>query len=396
MSYIDRQVELRNRAWEEAKALLDVAAAESRDLTAEEEQKYARINDDLNKRSEVIASLKADEEREVRLAEATRGIADQVRPVQNGLTVANDAELIRSLARGEIRTASFEKRDVVKTSTGAPVPTSFYDQIVEHMVVAGPMLETSTMLRTAGGEALQIPRTNAYSGSSVFAEGSAIGESDPTFQSFVTLNAYKYGFLVQVSREMIEDSGVDLLGFLAREAGISIGVAVNTALTTGTDTTVPNGIATAAGSGVTGGTAVSGAFTGDNLIDLSYSVNSAYRRMPGTGWMMSATALAATRKLKDTYGQYLFQPSLQAGQPDQLLGYAIYENPDLATPATSAKSVLFGHLPSYYVRMAGPIRFDRSDEYAFANDLVSFRATVRIDGDLPQTSAVKYFIGGAS
>jgi len=348
MSYIDRQVELRNRAWEEAKALLDVAAAESRDLTAEEEQKYARINDDLNKRSEVIASLKADEEREVRLAEATRSIADQVRPVHGAAQSEKDAEVIRSLARGEIRTASF------------------------------------------------IPRTNAYSGSSVFAEGSAIGESDPTFQSFITLNAYKYGFLVQVSREMIEDSGVDLLGFLAREAGISIGVAVNTALTTGTDSTMPNGISVAAGSGITGGTGVSGAFTGDNLIDLSYSVNSAYRRMPGTGWMMSATALAATRKLKDTYGQYLFQPSLQAGQPDQLLGYAIYENPDLATPATSAKSVLFGHLPSYYVRMAGPIRFDRSDEYAFANDLVSFRATVRIDGDLPQTSAVKYFIGGAS
>ena len=396
MSYIDRQVELRNRAWEEAKALLDVAAAESRDLTAEEEQKYARINDDLNKRSEVIASLKADEEREVRLAEATRSIADQVRPVHGAAQSENDAEVIRSLARGEIRTASFEKRDVVKTSTGAPVPTSFYDQIVEHMVVVGPMLETSTMLRTAGGEALQIPRTNAYSGSSVFAEGSAIGESDPTFQSFITLNAYKYGFLVQVSREMIEDSGVDLLGFLAREAGISIGVAVNTALTTGTDSTMPNGIAVAAGSGITGGTGVSGAFTGDNLIDLSYSVNSAYRRMPGTGWMMSSTALAATRKLKDTTNQYLFQPSLQAGQPDQLLGYAIYENPDLAAPGTAAKSVLFGHLPSYYVRMAGPIRFDRSDDYAFANDLVSFRATVRIDGDLPQTSAVKYFIGGAS
>ncbi len=396
MSYIDRQVELRNRAWEEAKALLDVANAENRDLTAEEEQKYARINDDLNKRSEIISSLRADEEREVRLAEATRGIADQVRPVAGHVSVADDADMIRSLARGEIRTASFEKRDVVKTSTGAPVPTSFYDQIVEHMVVVGPMLETSTMLRTAGGEALQIPRTNAYSGSSVFAEGSAIGESDPTFQSFVTLNAFKYGFLVQVSREMIEDSGVDLLGFLAREAGISIGVAVNTALTTGTDSTMPNGIAVAAGSGITGGTGVSGAFTADNLIDLSYSVNSAYRRMPGTGWMMNATALAATRKLKDTTGQYLFQPSLQAGQPDQLLGYIINENPDLASPATSAKSVLFGHLPSYYVRMAGPIRFDRSDEYAFANDLVSFRATVRIDGDLPQSSAVKYFAGAAS
>lgn len=391
MSFIERQIEIRNRAWEEAKAILDTAAAEGRDLSAEEEQTYARINDDLNKRSETIKALQADEEREARIAEATRGLR-----TEHGFKVVNDADTIRALARGEIRSAEFEKRDVVTTSTGAPVPTSFYDQLVEHMVVVGPMLETSTMLRTAGGEALQIPRTNAYSGASVFAQGSAIGESDPTFQAFITLNAYKYAFLVQVSREMIEDSGVDLLGFLSRQTGISIGVAVNKALTTGTDSTMPNGIAVAAGSGVTGGTGVAGAFTADNLIDLSYSVNSAYRRMPGTGWQMAATSLAATRKLKDTVGQYLFQPSLQAGQPDTLLGYPIYENPDLAAAGTGAKSVLFGHLPSYYVRMAGPIRFDRSDDYAFANDLVTFRATVRIDGDLPQTDAVKYFIGGTA
>ena len=396
MSYIDRQIELRNRAWEEAKSILDKAGSENRDLTAEEEQSYARINEDLSKRAEIISSLHADEAREARLLEATRGLGDSLRSEEKAIHIPNDAETIRALANGQLRSFTFEQRDVVKTSTGAPVPTSFYDQIVEHMVVAGPMLETSTMLRTAGGEALQIPRTNAYSTSTLTAEGSAISESDPTFQAFVTLNAYKYGFLVQVSREMLDDSGVDILGFLAREAGTSIGVAVNTALTTGTDTTQPNGIATAAGSGITGGTGVAGAFTADNLIDLSYSVNSAYRRMPGTGWQMTGPTIAAVRKLKDTYGQYLFQPSLQAGQPDQLLGYAIYENPDLAAVGTAAKSVLFGHLPSYYVRMAGGIRFDRSDDYAFANDLVTFRATVRIDGDLPQNSAIKYFIGGAS
>lgn len=392
MSYIDRQIELRNRAWEEAKALLDTAAAEKRELSAEESEKYARINDDLNARSATIKQLQDDEAREARFVEATRDIkrSETAAPKQS------DAEMIRALARGEVRSFEFEKRDVMTSSTGAPVPTSFYDQIVEHMVVVGPMLETSTMIRTAGGEALQVPRTSAYSTATLTAQGSAFSESDPTFQAFVTLNAYKYGFLVQVSREMLDDSGVDILGFLAREAGIGIGVAVNTALTTGTDSTMPNGIVTAASSGITGSTGVSGAFTADNLIDLSYSVNSAYRRMPGTGWMFNNTGLAAVRKLKDTTNNYLFQPSLQAGQPDTLLGFPVYENPDVVAPATSAKSVLFGHLPSYYVRMAGGIRFDRSDDFAFANDLVTFRASVRIDGDLPQTAAIKYFIGGAS
>lgn len=395
MSYIDRQVELRNRAWEEAKALLDGAEAEQRDLNAEEEMKYARINEDLGKRAEVISSLRADEERELRLSQATRGIEDQVRPFA-GAPVNNDAETIRSLARGEIRSATFEKRDVITTSTGAPVPTSFFDQIIEHMVLVGPMLETSTIINTAGGEALQIPRTNAYSTAALTAQSSAFAESDPTFQAFTTLNAFKFGFLIQVASEMIADSGVDLLSFLARQAGIGIGVAVNNQLTVGTDTTMPNGIAVAASSGVTGSTAVSGAFTAENLIDLSYSVNSMYRRQPGTGFMMNNTSLAATRKLKDTTGQFLFQPSLQLGQPDILLGFPIFENPDLVSPATSAKSVLFGHLPSYYVRQAGGIKFDRSDEFAFANDLITFRASIRIDGDLPQTSAVKFFVGGAS
>ena len=393
MSYIDKQVEIRQRAWEEAKALLDSAEAEGRDLSGEESEKYDRITKELEERAAVIAKLKADEERENKFAAAAHGIETQVR---NSATVNHDAELIRSLARGEIRTANFERRDVTTASTGAPVPTSFYAEIMKHMVVASPMLEVSNIIRTAGGENLQIPRTNAYSTAAQVAQGSAFAESDPTFQSFLTLGAYKHGFLVQVSREMVEDSGVDLLGFLAEQAGIAIGVALGSATTLGSGSSAPTGIITAAGTGVTGSTAVTGAFTADNLIDLAYSVNSAYRRMPNTGWQMLGTTIAATRKLKDTYGQYLFQPSLQAGQPDQLLGYPIWENPDMAAVGTAKKSVLFGNYRQYHIRLAGGISFDRSDDYAFANDLITFRARVRADGGLAQQGAVNVFLGGAS
>jgi HK97 family phage major capsid protein len=74
----------------------------------------------------------------------------------------------------------------------------------------------------------------------------------------------------------------------------------------------------------------------------------------------------------------------------------IFENPAMASPATSAKSVIFGHLPSYYVRTVGGLRLDRSDDFAFQNDLITFRATMRVDGNLIQTSHVKYFAGNAS
>jgi HK97 family phage major capsid protein len=394
--YIRQQAEARAKAWEEAKALLDSAAAEKRDLSAEENQTYDRIMADLDSRSLVMETMKAQADREERAAEAMKGFEAQVKPAVASVPEINEAELIRSLARGEIRSHSFEKRDVTKGSTGAPVPTSFYDQVIMLARHVGPMLETSTILNTAGGENLQIPSLSAYSTGTVSSEAALIGESDPTFNAFKTLGAYKYSFLTQISREMVEDAGVDILGFLATQTGNALGYAVNGALTTGTGTVQPTGIVTAAGSGITGGTGVTGAFTADNLIDLVYSVDTAGRTLPGTGWQMNAQAIAAVRKLKDSAGQYLFSPSLSADARDLLLGYPIFENPAMAAPATSAKSVIFGHLPSYFARTVGGLRLDRSDDYAFQNDLITFRATMRVDGNLIQTSHVKYFAGAAS
>lgn len=393
--YIKRQVEERARAFEAAKALLDNAASEKRDLNAEESAQYAAINADIDARGLVISQMLADEKRDAEIRSAVAGHVE-ARPEERAAEVQSDADRIRSLARGETRSLNFERRDVTKASTGSPVPTSFYDTIIEVARYTGPMLETSTVLNTAGGENLQIPRTNAYSTGGIIGEGSAISESDPTFQAFMTLGAFKYSFLVQVSLEMIEDSGVDLLGYMGTNVGQALGLAVNAGLTTGTGTTQPTGIVTSAAAGVTGGTGVSGAFTTANVIDLVYSTDNAVRRLPGFGIMGSATAMAAARKLTDPAGYYVWQPSLQVGQPDRLLGYPVFENPSMAAVGTSAKSLIAGDLKTYIVRQVGGIRLDRSDDYAFADGLVTFRAIFRVDGGLPQTAHVKAFAGGAS
>ena len=388
---LQSQVEARARIWEQAKEVLDRADAEKRELTAEEKQSYERMTADLEERAKFIADARALAERESRAAEAASSF-----DVRNSDSTSSDAATLRKLALGEIRSANFEHRTLTKGSTGAPVPTSFYDQVILLARTIGPMLETSTILNTAGGENLQIPSVSAYSSASITSEGSAISASDPTMNSFVTLGAYKYGFLVQVSRELVEDSGVDLLGFVAENVGQGIGYAVNTGLTTGTGTVQPNGIVTAAGSGITGSTSVAGAFSADNLIDLVYSVDTIARRRPGAGFMMNASSIGAVRKLKDTAGNYIFQPALSADQRDLVLGYPVFENPAVASTATGAKSVLFGDLKSYFVRQVGGIRLDRSDDYAFNTDLVTFRATMRVDGNLPQSSHIKYFKGAAS
>ena len=57
----------------------------------------------------------------------------------------------------------------------------------------------------------------------------------------------------------------------------------------------------------------------------------------------------------DTTDQYLWQPSIQAGAPDTLLGKPVYTDPNVAAVATSAKSVAFGDFSAYFVRQVNGI-----------------------------------------
>ena len=387
-SFIKAQAEARAKAWEEAKALLDTAAAEKRDLTAEEQGKFDRINADLDERAAAIETIRKAEEREAKAAAAAEGFA--VSEVSK-----SDSDYVRALAKGEIRSHQFETRGtLVPSNSSGLVPQSFVARVYDLAREVGPMLDVSEVFNTQSGEDLKIPTLTAYGTAALEAAGATIDESEPTFSS-ITLQAYKYAFLVPVARELIEDGGVDIAEVLARAAGNSIGVAVNAALTTGTGSDQPNGIITAAGTGVSG-TIAGGLFTADQLIDLVYSVDGAVRRLQGTGWLMSPSAIRNARKLKDNEGQYLFQPSLQAGQPDSLLGFRVYENPGMAAVGSAAASVGFGYLPSYKVRLAGGLRVDRSDDFKFANDLSVFRFMIRVDGDLSHQEHFKIFKGSAA
>lgn len=384
--FLNGMVEERQKMWHEAKAIIDIAEAEGRALTGEEEAKYQAISADLDKKAEFIDEARSRAEREERAAAA----ASQTRVATPSTN--NDEQVLRSMLNGQ----GHEFRSVVPTSTGAPVPTSFYNQVIELARLTGPMLATSTILNTASGEPLQIPSLGAYSSATVKAPGAAIDENDPTFNSFTTLSAYKYSGLISVARELITDAGVDLMGFIATEVGNALGYAVNTGLTTGTGTVQPTGVLNVAGSALVGGTGVAGAFTADNIFDLIYSLDGAIRSKNTFGLQMNGKSISAVRKLKDNYGRYLFEPALSAEKRDLIGGYVVYENPAMPDIATGAKSIIAGDLASYYVRSVGGIRLDRSDDFQFGSDLTTFRFTWRLDGNLPQTSHIKYFKGAAS
>ncbi|MEU0634389.1 phage major capsid protein [Streptomyces sp. NPDC005989] len=409
--YIKRLQERRAAVWEQAKALLDTAEGEKRELSAEEEQTYQRLNTDLDA---IDARAKDLADAEQRAADADAAFSKLLaRPAEPTAHRADDpSEQLRSWLTGKSGSRAFEVRPGADTprdmralskltpgAGGNTVPISFYNQLVQHMIETSGVLQAGpTVLRTASGEQMQIPKTTAHSASAgIVAEAGTLAPNEPTFGQ-VPLDAYKYGFLLQTSHELVNDTGVDLAGYLSMQAGRALGNGFGAHLVTGTGTNQPNGVLTAATLGVTGATtAAAGAFTADELIDLSYSVISPYRSSTSCGWLMRDATVAKVRKLKDQQGQYLWQPSIQVGAPDTLLGKPLHTDPNMPAVALGAKSVLFGDFSTYFVRQVETIRFERSDDFAFNTDLITYRAILRGDGDqVDTTGAIKYFAGNAA
>lgn len=404
--FTKRLREERAKIWEQQKALLDTAAGEKRELSAEEEKAYDERNAKLDSIDERVRGLEESEKRTRETEEAFAHLLEQKREVGAAGDEAPEMGEVREFLRGERRSVEIKPEGRVDfralakgtaTAGGNTVPTSFYNRLIEHMIeVSGVLTLDPTVLNTDSGENIEIPVTTSHGTAALVAEGATIPQNDPAFGKR-TLGSYKYGELIKVPRELIDDTGVDLEGYLARQGGRAVGNAFGAHLAVGTGSGQPAGVITQATAGVTGGTGVGGAFTADNLIDLFYSVIAPYRNSASAGWLMRDAALGQARKLKDTTGQYLWQPSLQAGTPDTLLGKPVGTDPYVPAVGLGNKSVAFGDMSAYFVRLVNGVRFERSDDFAFDQDVVTFRVLVRGDGlTADQTGAIKAFTGGAS
>ena len=400
MSYLERLVEAQNKDLYSARAYLERAESEKRELSVEERTAWDALNAEMDTRQDHINEVRSSEQRDAKVAEAM-AFAPEVRTDSVRSDVRSDSDILRSMARGEIRSYTFEKRALdTDTSTKGPetVPQGFLATVQAKLLTTGPMLNGAVvnLLNTNSGNDIKVPVESTRPAGTAVAEGATFAVSDPTFSN-LTLRSHKIGTLVVASRELVEDTGIDLQAFLGAQMGVALGTAANSLLTLGTGTVQPKGISAAAGSGVTGGTGVTGAFTSDQLISLMHSVDTLYAAQPSAGWMMSRATMGSVRQLKGAEG-YLFQTYSTEGMVGSLLGYPVYENPYVAGAGTGVKSVLFGDIGAYITRSVGGIEVVRSDEAYFLSDQIAWRATIRLDGDLGGggTDAVKYFIGGAS
>lgn len=423
---VKRLRDRRLNVWEEAKKLADQAAEENRAFSGEEQDSWDRLNSELDALDRRIKNMLDGEKREAEAAgvwdtlmgkpkqadvpqtitpeQATgelrswlrgdRGRTYQVLPPAGPINY-------RALAQSGYRMDGYEQR-VLTTATatsgaGLTVPTTFYNRLMAHVIETSGVLQAGpTIFNTNSGETFTIPKTVTHSvPTAVVAENAAIVAADPTFGQ-TSLGAFKYGILIQLSRELIDDTGVDLEGYLSMQAGRALGNYFGSHLVSGGGTSVPRGVILDATSGVTTVTGTGGVPSVSDLVTLMYSVISPYRVSRSCAWLMKDSTVGAIRGLKDTTGNFIWQPSMQLGAPDVLFGKPVYTDPYVPATATGAKSVLFGDWSSYAVRLVGGVRFERSDDVGFTTDVVTFRAILRGDGALVDLHGAIKFATGAS
>ena len=396
-----KNIELRGQRAElikQATNIVDTAQAEGRSLNAEEKAKFDKMEADargikeqidiIERTAEMKKELAAKTEAREAAPKATRKGAFE-KYLRNGMSALNNEE--RSLMT-EMRGTSTQ---VAGTDSlgGFLVPQDFSNELDMALEFTGEVERLAKKLNTAGGALLDYPTVNdTATDANLISEAAAVTVQDVTFAN-KQLSAYNYASQVRVSMQLLQDNAFDLNAFLVEAMGERIARATNAAFTTGTGSSQPQGIITGSVAGKTAASAT--AITADEVLDLIYSIDPAYRNKPTFGLMAHNNVISAIRALGigSSNDFPIFIPSMEAGQPDKLFGHNIYYNNDMASSiATGEKTLLAADFSKFVVRSAGGVQMVRLNERYMDELEVGFVAYARKDAAVLDSRAVKHLV----
>lgn len=385
---IKDMIEKRAKVWETAKNFVDTHENENGVLSAEDNATYSRMEQEIE---DLTAAIDRQQRAEAREAEFSKPVnmpltgrpARQEVEEKTGRASNAYKEDFGAHLRGK-RLVHNVLSEGVQADGGYLVPEEFERQIVSGLDEANVVRGLAKVITTSAER--KIPVAATHSTAAWTAENGAYTPSDPSFDQ-KTIDAFKLTDLVKVSIELLQDSMFDLESYIAAEFARAFGIAEEEAFCVGTGTGQPTGIFTANGGEVgvtaTGSTAV----TADELISLVYSLKSPYRR--NAKFLANDATISAIRKLKDGNGVYLWQPSLQAGEPDKLLGYDLYTSPYVPQMEAGAFSLAFGDFKNYWIADRAGRTVQRLNELYSTNGQVGFVATERVDGKVILPEGIK-------
>ena len=384
---INEMIQKRAKVWDAAKSFVDTHENENGVLSAEDNETYTRMEKEIEDLTNAIDRQQRAEAREAEFSKPVNTPITErpVKQVEEKTGRASNAykEDFGAHLRGK-RLVHNVLSEGVQADGGYLVPEEFERQIVTGLDEANVVRGLAKVITTSAER--KIPVAATHSAAQWTAENGAYQESDPTFDQ-KTIDAFKLTDLVKVSIELLQDSMFDLESYIASEFARAFGIAEEEAFRVGNGTNQPTGIFTANGGQVGVTAAANNAITADELISLVYALKSPYRR--NAKFLMNDATIAAIRKLKDGNGVYLWQPSLQAGEPDKLLGYDLYTSPYAPAMAASAYTVAFGDFKNYWIADRSGRTVQRLNELYSTNGQVGFVATERVDGKVILPEGIK-------
>lgn len=299
-------------------------------------------------------------------------------------------------------------RNVMSTTTGSEggftVASEVASSVIDALKSYGGMRRVSDVFSTQLGNPMSYPTSDGTTEEGeLIVENATATDLDISFGT-VALPVYKFGSkVITVPIELLQDSSIDIEAFVSQRIAARLGRVTNRLFTTGTGTSQPNGVVTAATVGVTAAAASLQvtAVLYDSLISLQHSVDPAYREAAVCSWMFNDTTLRELRKMKDGQARPIFVPGYEtgnpAGDPDRLLGSPIVINQSVANMAASARSILFGDFKGYKIRDAMQMEMFRFTDSAYMKKgQIGFLAWLRSGGNLADVGAVRVFVNAAT
>lgn len=278
------------------------------------------------------------------------------------------SDFVRSGDASEVKALGY-----TAPSTGSILaPEQVASSILEKVAEFSPVRQLAQSI-TMSGPLLQLPRLVDEVAVGEVAETAARPESEPTLEQ-IDLKPFEMAVIVPVTRILLEDAQVDLAGYLGNHIARRFGQKEASWFVTGNGTTQAEGVLTSADV-----QEEEAALTADALVDLFYSIKTAYAA--NGSWLMNRKTMAAVRKLKTLDGDYIWQGGIAAGQPALLLGRPVYEAVDAPDAVVGSTPIVFGDFASGYA-IADRVGFEiiRDDLTGAANGIVKLHARRRVGG----------------
>ena len=383
----------RAKLWEGTKAFLETHRRENGTLSAEDDATYAKMEQEISDLGREISRLERQEAMDSELSKPVNTpITTRPGAAKEDTKTGRASDAYRKNFWNAMRSKNPDRSitDALQIGTdsegGYLIPDEFERNLLSGLEENNIFRTLANIIQTTSGDR-KIPIVASHGSAAWVDEEGAYSESDDAFAQ-ITLGAYKLGTMMKVSDELLNDSVFDLENYLSGEFARRIGNAEEDAFINGDGVGKPTGILAAKGGADIGVTTSSGtAFTADDLINLYHSLLTPYRKK--AVWLMNDSTVQFIRKLKDSNGQYLWQPSLVAGTPNTILGCPVMVSRYMPEIGAGNKAVAFGDFSYFWIADRQGRSFMRLNELFAAHGQVGFRGSQRVDGKLILPEAIK-------